>query len=466
LGNRARHHVERRSFRPRLECLEDRLTPSTLTVTNPLNDGSSGTLRAAIAAAGSGDTINFDAGLSGSTIPGAGLVLNKDLNIVGLGAANLALSAGSLGRVFEIDAGATVAISGLTIENGFTYGPGGGIWNLGTLRLSDCTLSGNRSNFIGGGIANSGTLAVSDCILSDNSATFGGGIYNDHFTLSVSGSTLSGNSATFGGGIYNDNGTLSVSAGTNISGNAATYFGGGIYNRDYQLSVTDSTICGNLAPQGGDLYDINGTFTLTNSDVCDIAVEADTFTTLTPSSSISVLGQAVTYTATVVAFAPGTPTGTVTFWDGSTPLGTVALDGSGRASLTTTGLSVGLHAITAIYSGGTSGNTTFVSSGTFSPFYQTVIDADQELNVIADQVYGLIYSGMLSSGNGNALLVKLNNAIASLNKDNTSAGVAQMNAFINEAQAFLKAGKLDSIDEQALIADAGLAITAALDAGP
>ena len=32
--------------RPRLEALEDRWLPSTLTVTSPLDDGSSGTLRA------------------------------------------------------------------------------------------------------------------------------------------------------------------------------------------------------------------------------------------------------------------------------------------------------------------------------------------------------------------------------------------------------------------------------------
>ena len=45
------------------------------------------------------------------------------------------------------------------------------------------------------------------------------------------------------------------------------------------------------------------------------------------------------------------PSGTVTFSDGGTPLATVALDGSGQATLTTSNLALGSHAITATYSG-------------------------------------------------------------------------------------------------------------------
>jgi hypothetical protein len=45
------------------------------------------------------------------------------------------------------------------------------------------------------------------------------------------------------------------------------------------------------------------------------------------------------------------PTGTVVFWDGATVLGAVALDASGKASLSTAALAVGRHAITATYSG-------------------------------------------------------------------------------------------------------------------
>jgi hypothetical protein len=81
--------------------------------------------------------------------------------------------------------------------------------------------------------------------------------------------------------------------------------------------------------------------------------QADTTTGLTSSVNLSVFGQSVTFTATVAAVAPGagTPTGTVTFKDGLTSLGSSVLNGSAQATLSTAGLSVGSHSITAVYSG-------------------------------------------------------------------------------------------------------------------
>src|SRR5712692_3395052 len=73
------------------------------------------------------------------------------------------------------------------------------------------------------------------------------------------------------------------------------------------------------------------------------------------SANPSVFGQAVTFTATVSSPA-GTPTGTVTFLDGATSLGTGALDSSGIATLTTASLAVGAHSITASYGGDTNFN--------------------------------------------------------------------------------------------------------------
>jgi hypothetical protein len=91
-------------------------------------------------------------------------------------------------------------------------------------------------------------------------------------------------------------------------------------------------------------------------------VNADnTTTTLISSLNPSARNQAVTFTANVAASAPGTatPTGTVTFKDGSKTLGSSALS-SGRASLTTSKLSRGTHSITAVY-GGSSGFRTSTS---------------------------------------------------------------------------------------------------------
>ncbi len=105
-----------------------------------------------------------------------------------------------------------------------------------------------------------------------------------------------------------------------------------------------------------------------------------TTTVVTTSGSPSVSGQTVTFTATVSANSPGagTPTGTVTFSDGATPLDTVNLavvGGSDQASLTTSALAVGTHAITATYSG----DDNFVTSN--NSLTQTV-NQDQSTTVL------------------------------------------------------------------------------------
>jgi probable HAF family extracellular repeat protein len=83
----------------------------------------------------------------------------------------------------------------------------------------------------------------------------------------------------------------------------------------------------------------------------------------------STYGQSVTFTATVSPASSGqpTPTGTVTFEDGSTNLGSGQLNASGIATFTTSTLAVGTHSITAVYGG--DGN---FSSNTSSPITQTV----------------------------------------------------------------------------------------------
>jgi DNA-binding beta-propeller fold protein YncE len=73
---------------------------------------------------------------------------------------------------------------------------------------------------------------------------------------------------------------------------------------------------------------------------------------LSSSNSTSVFGQAVTFTATVTAVAPGagTPTGTVTFLIDGNAQKPVSLSG-GKASLTTAALNAGPHTIAAVYNG-------------------------------------------------------------------------------------------------------------------
>jgi hypothetical protein len=79
-----------------------------------------------------------------------------------------------------------------------------------------------------------------------------------------------------------------------------------------------------------------------------------TTTTLAASTATAVSGGSVTFTATVTpASGTAVPTGAVTFSDGGTALGNGTLDASGKATFSTSTLSVGAHSITAAYGGAT-----------------------------------------------------------------------------------------------------------------
>jgi hypothetical protein len=92
--------------------------------------------------------------------------------------------------------------------------------------------------------------------------------------------------------------------------------------------------------------DIN--FAESNSNAITITVTAATKTTLTAAPTALILGQTLTLTATVTATG-GTPTGTVTFFNGTAALGTGTLDASGVATFQTNALPVGVFTLTASY---------------------------------------------------------------------------------------------------------------------
>src|SRR5207302_1895540 len=89
-----------------------------------------------------------------------------------------------------------------------------------------------------------------------------------------------------------------------------------------------------------------------SSTVAHTVNAASTNTGLAASSATSTFGEPVTLTATVDSpDSPSTPTGTVTFRDGTTVLGTTAVDGAGVASLTTGAIATGSRTLTAQYNG-------------------------------------------------------------------------------------------------------------------
>ena len=99
-------------------------------------------------------------------------------------------------------------------------------------------------------------------------------------------------------------------------------------------------------------------------EVADTGAELDvlmnnggSFVSTTSSSNPSFVGSSVTFTATVTpgVFGNPTPTGMVTFEDGSTVLGTANLT-NGVGSFSTSALTAGTHTINTLYSGDTNFN--------------------------------------------------------------------------------------------------------------
>lgn len=110
-------------------------------------------------------------------------------------------------------------------------------------------------------------------------------------------------------------------------------------------------------------YGSDSTYAVSTSAAVSVVVSTATLigttTKLTASASSISTGGSVTLSAVVTpASGTATPSGAVTFLNGSTSLGTGTLDGSGKATLNTTALPAGTDSITAQYGG----NSTFASS--------------------------------------------------------------------------------------------------------
>ena len=90
----------------------------------------------------------------------------------------------------------------------------------------------------------------------------------------------------------------------------------------------------------------------TVTSTATIDVLATTTTILAVPAATFTYQQSVKLTAAVSPTAGGiTPTGSVTFFDGTAALGTAPLDGTGHATFSTADLSVGAHSISSRYSG-------------------------------------------------------------------------------------------------------------------
>nr|MBP7693866.1 right-handed parallel beta-helix repeat-containing protein [Anaerolineales bacterium] len=229
---------------------------ATQTVTNT-NDSGAGSLRQAIAAAGSGDTIVFNLATPATiTLTSGALNLNKNLTITGPGADQLTISGGNLSRVFTTTVGTTTAISDLAIAQGLItgIGLGGGVHVVADaqLTLTAVELRDNIANPAagsGGGLYNAGTLFLENSTLVGNAAAYGGAFLNEG-TASLTNCTISGNESNVSNGVvYGLTGTLTMNNCT-VTANISAVVEAGVYIEGGTFSFKNSLIAGNLPSNG------------------------------------------------------------------------------------------------------------------------------------------------------------------------------------------------------------------------
>jgi hypothetical protein len=187
----------------------------------------------------------------------------------------------------------------------------------------------------------------------------------------------------------------------------------------------------------------------TSMTVSQVVSKAATTTTLVSSQNPSSYEQPVTFTVTVAPQFSGTPTGTVTFKNGTVALETATLVG-GIASYTTTKLAVGTESITAVYNGSSSfttstseavsqlvnqatTTTTLVSSLNPSTFGQSVTFTA----TVAPQFSGMP-TGTVTFKNGTGTLgtVALSGGVAKYTTTKLAVGTESITAVYNGSSSF------------------------------
>lgn len=199
------------------------------------------------------------------------IVIDKDVTIQGTEQSTTLIDGNQAGRVVTIDGAYTVTINDLTLTNGkliVGQGQGAGIYNDGTLTLTQVGVTSNRSWDKGGGIYNApgGDLTLENCNILNNYASGSGGGISNQGLLDVHGSVFSGNEANAGGGGIANEATATV-ANTVLTGRS-DFRGAAVYNIAGDITLTNTLVKSNSASsggQGGGIFALAGTVTVIDS---------------------------------------------------------------------------------------------------------------------------------------------------------------------------------------------------------
>jgi hypothetical protein len=188
---------------------------------------------------------------------------------------------------------------------------------------------------------------------------------------------------------------------------------------------------------------------------CGQALTATT-TGLSSGQNPSTYGQTVTFTATV---SPSAATGSVTFKDGATTIGTVVLN-AGTAQLQISTLTAGSHSITATYGG----NSAYASSTSTPALVQNVQQAATSITLASSgtSTYGnpVTFTATVTSGggtpagtvtfnDGNTAIgtVALSGGQAKLSTSTLSVGVHSITATFNGSTNFAGSGPSNTVSQ-------------------
>jgi hypothetical protein len=224
----------------------------------------------------------------------------------------------------------------------------GGTATLSTTSLAAGTHSITASYFGDNEDSSSVSTAVSVMVTQSTVATT--------TTLTASAAQItSGQSVTFTATVAPQSGS-NVATGTVTFLDGTTTLGTGTLNASGVATFTTTALAVGTqsieASYAGDSKDNSSVSQAVSVVVSQSMVSIATTTTLSASATQITTGQSVTFTASVSPQAgSNVATGTVTFLDGTTTLGTSALNGSATSAFTTTTLTAGTHSIVASYGG-------------------------------------------------------------------------------------------------------------------